>query len=134
MGTWTPQAGRPRRHARSAMCEHAPVNDDLEHQLQLSASLVTQRVEMGDRAEVPREVDHVAFFKSKDQAAQAARELEQAGFTITDTRRRLLRIVVEFKRVDAVDHATAATFTRQVVPIIESHGGSYDGWGAMLQD
>jgi hypothetical protein len=32
----------------------------------------------------------------------------------------------------AVDHVTAAAFTREVVGIIGRHGGRYDGWGGFL--
>jgi hypothetical protein len=104
----------------------------LDHELELSASLVVQRLEMGDRAEQPRKVDHAAFFKSRSQADGASRELEAARFTIDSVKRRLLRVGVEFSRIDAVDQATASAFTREVVTIMNKHGGDYDGWGAFL--
>jgi regulator of RNase E activity RraB len=39
---------------------------------------------------------------------------------------------VEFSAMTAVDHATAAAFTREVVGIVERHSGRYDGWGGFL--
>ena len=108
------------------------MDDDLDQQLALSASLVEQRMQMGDRAEVPREVDHLAYFTSKRQAQAAVRDLEAARFKVSGTRRRLLRSAVEFSRTDVVDQESAAAFTREIVTIVTTHGGTYDGWGAML--
>jgi regulator of RNase E activity RraB len=108
------------------------VATDLDQQLVLSASLVNQRVEMGDRAELSRSVDHMAFFKSRSKAEEAARDLQAAGFKIDGVKRRFLRVAVEFSRTDAVDHATASAFTREVVTVINKHDGDYDGWGSFL--
>ena len=104
----------------------------MDQELELTASLVDQRVELGDRAELPRKVDHTAFFKSKSQAEAAARDLEATRFKIDGVKRRLLRVRVEFSRSDAVDHESASAFTREVVTVINKYWGDYDGWGAFL--
>jgi regulator of RNase E activity RraB len=39
---------------------------------------------------------------------------------------------VAFSAVTAVDHASAAAFIREVVAIVDRHGGSYDGWGGFV--
>ncbi len=107
------------------------MSDDLDSQLTLTSELVAQRLAMGDRAEVPRQVDHLAFFK-RSRADAAIGELEAAGFTVRDATRRLLKVGVEFHRTDACDHESAAAFTREVVSIVAKHGGSYDGWASFI--
>lgn len=104
----------------------------MDHELELSASLVNQRVEMGDRAELPRQVDHTAFFKSRSRAEAAAHDLEAVRFTIDGVKRHFLRVGVEFSRCDAVDHESASAFTREVATVVNTHEGEYDGWGAFL--
>ena len=103
----------------------------MEAQLRLTAELVERREGMGDRPEMPREVDHVAVFRRKTAAQAAARELEARGYR-TSYRRRLLTVEVTAHRLSAVDQQAAATFTRDVFSVIRSHGGTYDGWGAAL--
>jgi regulator of RNase E activity RraB len=107
--------------------------EDLDQQLSLTADLVAQRISMGDNADVPRQVDHLAFFK-KAKADAAVHDLETAGFTITDVQRKLLKVGIEFHRTDACDQETAAGFTREVIAIVNRHDGSYDGWASFLAD
>lgn len=80
---------------------------------------------------MPRAVEHAATFRSKQNAAAAAEQLDEVGFQVT-ARRRLFRTTLDFSEARAVDQESAAAFTRQVVPIVEQHGGVYDGWGALL--
>lgn len=109
------------------------VTDELDQQLRMTAALVGQRLSMGDRADVAREVDHTATFRTKAEAERAASALATLGYEV-GLHRRWPKIVLEFTHVTAVDHDTAAAFTREVVPVIVQHGGDYDGWGAMLED
>ena len=107
--------------------------EDLNHQLALTADLVAQRLSMGDKADVPRQVDHLAYFK-KAKADVAVQDLETAGFTIADVQRKLLKVGIEFHRNDACDQETAANFTREVITIVNKHDGTYDGWASFLAD
>ncbi|HEX2174401.1 MAG TPA: ribonuclease E inhibitor RraB [Nocardioidaceae bacterium] len=109
------------------------MSGELERQLEATAELVCQRLSMGDRAEVPREVDHSATFRTQAAAKAAAAALATLGYDL-GVHRRWFRTVVEFTHVTAVDHNTAAAFTREVIPVIEQHGGEYDGWGATLEE
>lgn len=105
--------------------------ENLNHQLELTAALVAHRLSLGDKADVPRQIDHLAFFK-KAKADAATRELEAAGFTVADVQRKLFKVGVEFHRSDACDQESAATFTREVMAIVNRHDGTYDGWGSVL--
>lgn len=103
----------------------------MEQQLRLTAELVERREGMGDRSEVPREVDHFAVFRRKSAARAAERELESRGYR-TGCQRRGLTVEVAVHHDSAVDQAAAANFTRDVFSVIATHGGTYDGWGAAL--
>lgn len=104
----------------------------LDHQLAMTAELVEHIVALGDRVDVPRQVDHLAFFK-KGAADAVVADLAAAGFTVGDVERKLFKVGVEFHRTEACDQESAAAFTRDVVGIVNRHGGSYDGWSSMVQ-
>jgi hypothetical protein len=106
---------------------------DLDDQLQLTAQVVDQHVSIGDRVDEPRQIDHLAGFRSRKAATAAAKDLETAGYRIDGMRRRFLAVWVEFSQETAVDHASAAAFTREVIGILDRHGGSYDGWGGFAR-
>ena len=107
------------------------MSQDLSRQLELTAELVAQRLSMGDKAQVSRQIDHLVFFK-KGRADAAAQDLEAAGFTVVDVQRKLFKVGIEFHRSDACDQESAATFTREVIAIVNRHDGTYDGWGSSL--
>ncbi len=106
---------------------------ELDRQFEETADLVRQRLSMGDRADVPRQVDHSARFRKRADAKAAAVALSKLGYDV-DVHRHWLRTVLEFTHVTAVDQDTAAAFTREVIPVIEHRRGEYDGWGAMLEE
>jgi hypothetical protein len=104
----------------------------MDEQLALTAAVVDTNLSVGDRVEVPRQIDHLAGFRSREAARVAAADLETVGYRIDGVRRRLLTVWLEFSAQTAVDHATAAAFTREVVGIVERNGGSYDGWSGFV--
>jgi hypothetical protein len=108
------------------------VAQDVEEQVALGARLVDQRLGMGDQVHEPRPIDHVAGFRSRKGAQAAGEELVAHGYRIDGLRRRFLTVWLEFSAMSAVDHVTAAAFTREVVGIVNRHGGSYDGWGGFV--
>lgn len=79
----------------------------------MTAALVRQRLNMGDRADVPRQVDHSASFREQAAARAAAAALAALGYDV-GVHRRWFRTLLEFTHVTAVDHDTAAAFTREV--------------------
>jgi len=108
------------------------MTEEFEQQLASTADLVRHRVSMGDRADVPRAVDHAALFRRRADARAAADELEALGYR-TELYRRWLKTVLEISQVTAVDEESAAAFTREVFGVVERHHGQYDGWGALLE-
>ncbi|WP_222193854.1 ribonuclease E inhibitor RraB [Modestobacter italicus] len=106
--------------------------DDLEQQLRLTAQTVEANLGHGDRVHAPRPIDHLAGFRTRSAATAAGEELTAAGYRVDGLYRRLLTVWLEFSAMTAVDHETAAAFTREVVGIIGRHGGHYDGWGGFL--
>ena len=106
---------------------------DLDEQLRQTAQVVEQNLAIGDRVSEPRRIDHLAGFRAKAAAVAAADELRAAGYRIDSVRRRFLTVLVEFSRETAVDHASAAAFTREIVDILDRHEGTYDGWGGFVR-
>ncbi|WP_273652480.1 ribonuclease E inhibitor RraB [Cellulomonas fimi] len=106
--------------------------ENLDHQLAMTADLVEHMRAIGDKVDVPRQVDHLAFFPKRAADAVVA-DLTAAGFSVGEAQRRLFKVGVEFHRTDACDQESAAAFTRDVVGIVNRHGGSYDGWSSMVQ-
>ena len=105
---------------------------DVEEQVAQSAEVVEQNLAIGDRVHEPRPIDHLAGFRTRRAAEAAGQELEAAGYRIDGLRRRFLVVWLEFSAITAVDHGSAAAFTREVVGIVNRHGGTYDGWGGFV--
>lgn len=116
---------------RSVVDHHAAVSSEMTQQLHLTEQLVDVRLGMGDNPTVAREVDHHARFRRMADARAAASALITAGYD-AETSRRMFRPLLEASHVTAVDHRTAAAFTREVLSIVEQYGGEYGGWGAMI--
>jgi hypothetical protein len=104
----------------------------LPEQLRLTAEVVEANLGHGDVVTAPRPIDHLAGFRSRSAAVAAGEELTAAGYRVDGLYRRRLTVWLEFSAMTAVDHATAAAFTREVVGIVQRHGGRYDGWGGFL--
>lgn len=86
-----------------------------------------------DRLDEPREVDHLAFFPSREHAERAGAALRAAGF---DTETAELSDEPErgwslpFHRVDALSDGRPDEFVCEILDIILDEDGDYDGWGA----
>ena len=105
---------------------------DLDEQLALTAQLVEVNLGHGDLVTRPRRLDHLAAFRSRTSAVAAAEELQTRGYEIDGLGRRWFTVWLEFGKEAAVDHDSAAAFTREVVDVIDRHGGAYDGWSGFL--
>lgn len=107
------------------------MTSDMRAQHEANVALVAQRVEMGDDPAQPRPLDHlVRVPRGAADAVQA--DLVAAGFRVDGVRRGLRRTSIEFSRIDAADVATADAFTREVLEVVDRHGGEYDGWAGFL--
>lgn len=103
-----------------------------EYQLSMWAPQREQRAEMGDVLETPRPVEHFAYFSRRSRAQAAAEDLIAAGFEVGRARRGL-KTVLKATRNEALGDQQVARFLREVVDIVERHGGDYDGWGATVE-
>ncbi|WP_171058035.1 ribonuclease E inhibitor RraB [Modestobacter altitudinis] len=104
----------------------------LPEQLELTAEVVEQNLAYGDQVHASRPIDHTAGFRSRRSATAAGQELTAAGYRVDGLYRRFLTVWLEFSAMTAVDHQTAAAFTREIVGIVQRQGGSCDGWGGFL--
>ncbi|MCZ2806791.1 ribonuclease E inhibitor RraB [Modestobacter sp. VKM Ac-2983] len=108
------------------------MRSDLGSQLRRTTETVEANLGHGDQVHAPRPIDHLAAFRCRSAATAAGQELTAAGYRVDGLYRRLLTVWLEFSAMTAVDHGTAAAFTREIVGIVERHGGRYDGWGGFL--
>jgi hypothetical protein len=90
---------------------------------------LSQRVKMGDHLDVPREVDHVAFFAKRADADAAAGELATKGFRVSVARRGFNSFALEAAIDTDVEWDTVDEFVPQMFDLITRHHGVYDGWG-----
>ncbi|RBY82205.1 ribonuclease E inhibitor RraB [Blastococcus sp. TF02A-26] len=108
------------------------MSNEMTRQLESTAELVEVNLGYGDQVHRPRRLDHLAGFRSRSAALAAAGELEALGYGIDGLRRRMLTVWLAFGKETPVDHETAAAFTREVVAVVDRHGGTYDGWSGFL--
>lgn len=98
--------------------------------------LVTQMQEAGDQLELPREVDHVAYFPSKLQATAAAEALRAADFRVEEPQapdEPDAPWMLEFHREETCADGEPDEFVAEVFELIEPHEGDYDGWGSTIR-
>ncbi len=87
----------------------------------------------GDALEIPREVDHVAYFPSRAQADAARQQLAMRGFRVDEVAPRddgdENRFGVEFHRKDALAKGRPDEFCDEILATILPLEGDYGGWG-----
>lgn len=97
----------------------------------MSSEQLAQRVKMGDHLDLPREIDHFAFFKKKKDADAAATELLDNGFHVSLSRKKLTWQLVAHTE-SSLEPPIVDEFVRSEFEIINRHGGIYDGWGGPI--
>ena len=105
-------------------------------QTMMNRSLIAQMVDAKDQLEVPRVIDHVAFFPSREQAEAAAKALADADFTVDPVEppeQPERGWALQFHQEDQCDGENPDEFTFEVLDLIMPHEGDYDGWGAPVQ-
>ncbi len=88
--------------------------------------------ERGDSLDIARDVDHMAYFPTRDDAEQATDDLRAAGFRVDDPDE------VDdgeawglaFHREDILADGRPDEFVAEIFAILQRHDGRYDGWGA----
>ncbi len=106
------------------------------HAMQSISNRGLQRVmaQRGDQLQVPRLVEHVALFESKEAAEAARGALTQAGFQVTSPEATPEKTWnLQFSRIAACDGSNPDRFVFEILDLIEPLGGDYDGWGSELQ-
>ncbi len=104
----------------------------LESQRAMNSEQLAQRVKMGDHLEIAREVEHFALFTGRKEANAARYQLSTVGFDTNIVRKGWSKFELQARQVTSVEAAEVDAFVCQVFSIIESHHGSYDGWGGPL--
>jgi hypothetical protein len=102
----------------------------------LNRNLIAHMVEAKDRLEIPRVIDHLAYFPSREQAEAAAKALVAADFTtdpVQPPKEEGGGWGLQFHREDQCDGESADEFTFEVLDLIIPHEGDYDGWGSPVQ-
>jgi hypothetical protein len=102
----------------------------------MNRRLVAQMVESNDQLEVPRTIDHMAFFPSREQAEAAGKALVAADFTVDPVappKDAEGGWGLQFHREDPCDGEHPDEFVFEVLDLITPHEGEYDGWGSPVQ-
>ena len=102
-------------------------------QIIMNRRLLQRREEAGDRAELPRPIDHAATFRTRAAAETASIALAARGFEVRapvgrDDGSWLLELV----RVDVCAPPRPDEVSFEILQIIEPLDGDYDGWGAIV--
>lgn len=103
---------------------------DIRPHLTSNVEQFSQRIKMRDDVDQPREVEHFANFGAIKEAQNAARQLENLGYTVTVTRRMIFRATMRATKTSTVDIEAADAMVEEVFGIVEANHGDYDGWGA----
>jgi hypothetical protein len=109
--------------------------DEREWQQIMDRQLLESLEEQGDRPDVPRQVDHLALFEERPAAESAARTLAGRGFAFPGdpVRERAGAFAVEFHRMETCSPSDVRRFVDEILDVVLPLGGSYDGWGCVVQ-
>lgn len=112
--------------------------DDYAQQTIWNRRLLQIFEEKGDVLDVLREVDHMAYFPTKENAESAAEQLRAHGFNCDDLEPPTKQEgteeergwALQFHRDDMLAGGRPDEFVAEIFGIIKPLEGSYDGWGA----
>lgn len=90
---------------------------------------LSQRVKLGDQLDVPRDIDHTAYFFTRADAAAAAAELTAAGYVVTFSRKGFGGWLLEAHITTDIEWETVEAFMPELFELIVRSRGIYDGWG-----
>ncbi len=107
------------------------MSNSLAEQMNKWSAQRGQRLLVGDDLRQPREIDHVAYFRSKSESRAAAQKFEANGFKVALTLG-FLRSRMEASRVESLTDADVVRFLEQVLAHVEANGGTYDGFGGTV--
>ena len=111
--------------------------DVLSLEAMANRQLVENLEAKGDRLEVPREIDHRAYFPTLERATAAAAKLRGVGFRTDEAEvfeDDVRPWALDFHRVDSLANGRPDDFCAEILSIVLPHEGSYDGWGTVIQN
>lgn len=95
--------------------------------------LLVQLENAGDRLDVARSLDHLAFFDSTETAANASHDLKTLGFFVEPpVKADDGRMSLEFRRDDVLANGRVDEVCAEVLEVLARHHGDYDGWGCPI--
>jgi hypothetical protein len=112
--------------------------DPVSRERMLNRDQLRHRRKLGDCLEVPRTIDHLVVFASREAADRAAHALGAAGFRCDPVRESAAGdggqqdFRLEFHRDDSLDEDRPDAFCAEIRELIEPFDGDYDGWGALI--
>jgi hypothetical protein len=89
-----------------------------------------QRIEMGDKLDVPREVVFFSYFKKKAAVAGAEDELMKLGYLVSSELKTFGKSSLMAKTDSALNDDAVRKFLTEVITVIEAAGGEFDGFVA----
>lgn len=108
--------------------------DKLTIQIFQTEQLISYRKSMGDIVEIPRPVDHVAYFKSEKDRAEFLESVLKEGFKLSNNLNSVSGVFgVEFQRADKTSEEEMKKIVRQLYYLADHHQGEYDSWGAVIE-
>ncbi len=87
----------------------------------------------GDNLDIPREIDHTVIFENRKQANEFSRIAEGRGFTVNIKTKGIFSKTYDLlvQRIDPPSGLDPITYELQ--ELATGLGGSYDGWGCLVQ-
>ncbi len=99
----------------------------------LAEQQLEQRLELGDKLEVSRPIEHSAYFTRRSEATTAGAELEALGYATLVSRRGFKHLLAA-QRTETLDEASVRGFLSELLSSVSAHGGEYDGWGGEVAE
>jgi hypothetical protein len=106
--------------------------DRFSRERMLNRDQLRHREELGDCLEMPRTIDHLVVFASRDAADRATHALEAAGFRCDPLRESDGNFRLEFHRDEPLNGDRPDAFCAEIFALIEPFQGDYDGWGGVI--
>ncbi len=97
---------------------------------------LAQRAALGDQLDARREMEHFVSFRSLREVTEAAEHLERSGWQVDRSQEQDAnsRFLLRVYREQPLDVESAEQALRGVHAITAKHGGTYDGFGAVVID
>ncbi|MFO0658455.1 MAG: DUF695 domain-containing protein [Polyangiaceae bacterium] len=117
--------------------------DAYEYQSMMNRHLLATMRQCGDPLTSARPVDHGALFQKRSLALSATKQLEQLGYRVSEPVRRgseddattdeLPWLITFFRDEPSLSESAADKFCHEILDIVNSFGGEYDGWGSPIK-